>query len=47
MWLHHRSRLADHSQRLWQLVMLELRFRRFVNGGRTRAAAPAVLARAG
>ena len=37
MWTGHRLGRADHSQRLWQLLMLELWFRHFVDGRRTRA----------
>ena len=31
LWTEHRDRRADHRHRLWQLVMLELWFRRFVD----------------
>jgi len=31
LWTEHRERRADHRHRLWQLVMLELWFRRFVD----------------
>ena len=34
-----RRNLEDHSQRLWQLVMLELWFRQFVDGHHARPAA--------
>ena len=40
MWQRHRTGAANHHQRLWQLVMLELWFRCFVDGGRSQAAAP-------
>jgi asparagine synthase (glutamine-hydrolysing) len=32
LWNAHRLRRADHSHRLWQLLMLELWFRTFVDG---------------
>ena len=32
LWDEHRSRRADHPHRLWQLVMLELWFRQFIDG---------------
>ncbi len=32
LWEEHQSGRADHSHRLWQLVMLELWFRQFVDG---------------
>jgi asparagine synthase (glutamine-hydrolysing) len=31
LWREHRSRQADHEHRLWQLVMLELWFREFID----------------
>ena len=31
LWTEHRARRADHRHRLWQLIMLELWFRRFVD----------------
>ena len=31
LWREHRSRPADHEHRLWQLVMLELWFREFID----------------
>ena len=31
LWNEHRDRPADHRHRLWQLVMLELWFRQFVD----------------
>jgi asparagine synthase (glutamine-hydrolysing) len=42
MWHGHRNGTADHRQRIWQLVMLELWFRTFVDGDRSRPAAPAL-----
>ena len=38
LWREHRSRQADHEHRLWQLVMLELWFREFIDtaGGANR-----------
>jgi len=42
MWDEHRSRRRDHRERLWTLVMLELWFREFIDGTRTRnTASPA------
>jgi asparagine synthase (glutamine-hydrolysing) len=38
LWSEHRQGTADHRHRLWQLVMLELWFRQFVD--RTPAARP-------
>jgi asparagine synthase (glutamine-hydrolysing) len=32
LWADHRSRRADHPHRLWQLLMLELWFRTFIDG---------------
>jgi asparagine synthase (glutamine-hydrolysing) len=40
-WREHRSGLRDHRHRLWSVVMLELWFRQFVDGGAHRAAAAA------
>jgi asparagine synthase (glutamine-hydrolysing) len=40
LWRTHRDGTEDHRQRLWQLVMLELWFRAFVDGDRARATAP-------
>ena len=31
LWTEHRDRRADHRHRLWQLVMLELWFRQFID----------------
>jgi asparagine synthase (glutamine-hydrolysing) len=52
LWREHRSRRADHEHRLWQLVMLELWFREFIDkaGGSDRQvglAGQATLAGAG
>jgi asparagine synthase (glutamine-hydrolysing) len=33
LWDEHRTRRADHPHRLWQLLMLELWFRQFVDAG--------------
>jgi hypothetical protein len=33
LWHEHRRGGADHCHRLWQLIMLELWFRRFVDQG--------------
>ena len=44
LWHEHRSRQADHRHRLWQLVMLELWFRQFIDrpgGPVSRPASPA------
>jgi hypothetical protein len=38
LWREHRAGRADHRHRLWQLVMLELWFRQFVD--RAPAAQP-------
>jgi len=32
LWDEHRTRRGDHPHRLWQLVMLELWFRQFIDG---------------
>jgi asparagine synthase (glutamine-hydrolysing) len=40
LWTEHRSARADHAHRLWQLLMLELWFRQFVDRQSTRAEAP-------
>ena len=40
LWHEHRTRHADHEHRLWQLVMLELWFREFIDkAGSTRPSA--------
>ena len=39
LWTDHRAGRADHAHRLWQLVMLELWFRTFVDGAAPRASA--------
>src|SRR5262245_60382960 len=45
IWNEHRTRRADHPHRLWQLVMLELWFRQFIDrqptGGARQATSPA------
>jgi asparagine synthase (glutamine-hydrolysing) len=41
LWREHRSGARDHRHRLWSLVMLELWFRRFVDGEASREAAAA------
>src|SRR4029453_16425371 len=33
LWSEHRSGRADHRHRLWQLLMLELWFRQFIDEG--------------
>ena len=38
IWNDHRTRRADHPHRLWQLVMLELWFRQFIDRRPTRHA---------
>jgi asparagine synthase (glutamine-hydrolysing) len=38
IWDEHRSGRADHPHRLWQLVMLELWFRQFVDGAHAATA---------
>ena len=44
LWTEHRSGRADHRHRLWQLLMLELWFREFIDGSAARADALAVSA---
>ena len=39
VWRQHRTGERDHRHRLWSLVMLELWFREFVDGGARRSAA--------
>jgi asparagine synthase (glutamine-hydrolysing) len=39
LWDDHRTGRADHRHRLWQLLMLELWFRQFVDGHEARSAA--------
>lgn len=39
LWNEHRTRTADHRHRLWQLLMLELWFRQFVDGNPRQAPA--------
>jgi asparagine synthase (glutamine-hydrolysing) len=41
LWDEHREGRADHRHRLWQLIMLELWFRRFIDGASAPAAATA------
>jgi asparagine synthase (glutamine-hydrolysing) len=43
LWTEHRSGTSDHRHRLWQLVMLELWFREFIDRSGGRAAAPDAL----
>ena len=40
IWEEHRSGRADHPHRLWQLVMLELWFRQFVDGAPAASGSP-------
>jgi asparagine synthase (glutamine-hydrolysing) len=43
LWTEHRTGRRDHRERLWSLVMLELWFREFIDGGAVRKPlAPAV-----
>ena len=42
LWEDHRTRRADHPHRIWQLVMLELWFRTFIDAGGEGAARPPV-----
>jgi asparagine synthase (glutamine-hydrolysing) len=42
LWDEHRTRRAAHPHRLWQLVMLELWFRQFIDQAPAAAARPAV-----
>jgi asparagine synthase (glutamine-hydrolysing) len=39
LWTEHRGGQADHRHRLWQLIMLELWFREFIDKADTRTAA--------
>ena len=39
LWDEHRTRRAEHPHRLWQLVMLELWFRQFIDGAGASASA--------
>ena len=41
LWHQHRDGRQDHRHRLWSLVMLELWFRQYVDGQRSRAAGEA------
>lgn len=38
LWSEHRTQAADHRHRIWQLVMLELWFRQFVDAAPARSA---------
>jgi asparagine synthase (glutamine-hydrolysing) len=40
LWDEHRTRRAEHPHRLWQLVMLELWFRRFIDGAPAQVPGP-------
>jgi hypothetical protein len=42
LWDEHRTRRAEHPHRLWQLVMLELWFRQFIDQAPAAAERPAV-----
>jgi asparagine synthase (glutamine-hydrolysing) len=42
LWDEHRTRRAEHPHRLWQLVMLELWFRQFIDKAPAAAERPAV-----
>jgi asparagine synthase (glutamine-hydrolysing) len=47
LWNEHRTGKAQHPHRLWQLMMLELWFRTFIDGsGRAAPADAALLAEA-
>jgi asparagine synthase (glutamine-hydrolysing) len=46
LWNDHRTGRADHRHRLWQLLMLELWFRQFVDGQARKIAATPILAEA-
>jgi asparagine synthase (glutamine-hydrolysing) len=46
LWNDHRTGRADHRHRLWQLLMLELWFRQFVDGQARKVAATPTLAEA-
>jgi asparagine synthase (glutamine-hydrolysing) len=47
VWREHREGRRDHRHRLWSLVMLELWFRQFVDGGSAKASAERTVARDG
>lgn len=47
LWDEHRTRRAEHPHRLWQLIMLELWFRRFIDAAPAPAGAGAVTVQAG
>jgi asparagine synthase (glutamine-hydrolysing) len=40
LWTEHRDGRADHRHRLWQLIMLELWFRQFIDGAPAPVASP-------
>ena len=44
IWDEHRTGRAEHPHRLWQLVMLELWFRRFIDEAPAPAGAAAIAA---
>ena len=44
LWQEHRTGRAEHPHRLWQLVMLELWFRRFIDEAPSEAVAMPVSA---
>jgi hypothetical protein len=44
LWDEHRTGRAEHPHRLWQLVMLELWFRRFIDEAPAPAGAAAPVA---
>jgi hypothetical protein len=44
LWDEHRTGRAEHPHRLWQLVMLELWFRRFIDEAPAPAGAAAIAA---
>ncbi len=43
LWTEHHTNRADHRHRLWQLIMLELWFRNFVDGAAAQAWKPPVV----
>ena len=46
LWEDHRLGRRDHSQRFWSLLMLELWFREFIDGGVVEAPLEYAFARA-